>query len=665
MPQANKIRWLWNRLSVMSGAEVLFRARRTAQARLEAMGVGVVRQVPPPAAPTRGGDWLPRPQADAFAADGYAAAARRILAGHWPVFALDDADLGPLPNWNRDPRTGRTAPLVFGKTLDYRDPSKVGDIKYLWEPNRHLQLVTVAQAYALTGDGFFLTGLAGQLDSWLRQCPYLMGPNWTSSLELGIRLINWALVWQLAGGWSSPLFAGPAGEDLRRRWLESIFQHAHFIQGHFSRHSSANNHLIGEATGLFIATITWPFWDRCRQWQALAHGILVEEAVRQNWPDGVNKEQAVSYQQFVLDFLVLALLAGTACGVTFPPAYRAIIERMLEYLAAIMDVAGHLPMLGDADDGYAVRLSQEAGFCPYRSLLATGAVLFDRPDLAARARIFDDKSRWLLGAKAAARFRTLASTPAPAGPGRTFASGGYYLLGLDLGTGQEVRCLVDCGPLGYLSIAAHGHADALALCLSVAGREILVDPGTFAYHTQKAWRNYFRGTGAHNTVRIDGLDQSEIGGSFLWLRKARATCEVWQPGDDADLFAGNHDGYQRLADPVLHRRQVVLDKKAREIVVTDTLECRGQHIVERFWHLAEGCEVSRDDGGVLVQNGPVRVALAASDAGELILRRGEEKPPCGWVSRSFDRKVPSTALGMLNSVIGTTTLVTRLRILSW
>ena len=90
-------------------------------------------------------------------------------------------------------------------------------------------------------------------------------------------------------------------------------------------------------------------------------------------------------------------------------------------------------------------------------------------------------------------------------------------MGRDFGTKDEVIAVMDAGPLGYLSIAAHGHADCLAFTLAVAGRAILIDPGTYCYHSEPEWRDYFRGTAAHNTVRVDGCDQSEIGGAFMWL----------------------------------------------------------------------------------------------------------------------------------------------------
>src|SRR4029077_15759000 len=86
---------------------------------------------------------------------------------------------------------------------------------------------------------------------------------------------------------------------------------------------------------------------------------------------------------------------------------------------------------------------------------------------------------------------------------RVFPEGGYYILGCDFETENEIRLTADAGALGYQSIAAHGHADALAFTLSVGGREFLVDPGTYAYHTQESRREYFPRTVAHKTVRID------------------------------------------------------------------------------------------------------------------------------------------------------------------
>lgn len=619
------------------------------------MGLGMARSVPPAAARSS----PPFIALDApVTADAVRGAANDVLGGHLRVFSHRYV-YRETPEWNRDPKSGRIAPLQFGPRLDYRDESVVGDIKYLWEPNRHLHLVTLAQAYRLTGEDRYGRGFLRHLESWLDQCPYPLGPNWSSSLELAIRLINWSLAWQLIGGPTSGLWRDERAREIRDRWLESIYRHLHFIRSHLSRYSSANNHLIGETAGLFIGAVSWPCWPESPGWAYDAQQDLEHEALRQNAPDGVNREQAISYQQFVADFLLLSGLAGRASGTGFSTAYWSRLERMLEFIGSIMDVSGHVPMIGDADDGYVVRLSYEPEFCPYRSLLATGAVLFQRADFKRKAGAFDEKSRWLLGAAGEKKFDALlyALGDLPT----EFPEGGYYILGDALDSAEEVRVIVDAGPLGYERIAAHGHADALAFTLSVSGHEILIDPGTYAYHTEREWRDYFRGTGAHNTVRVDGIDQSVIGGPFMWVRHARATCTEWRPSETSDVFIGTHDGYARLADPVIHERKLVLDKANRRIDVIDTLKCAAVHAIERCWHFAENVDVRQNDNGeVEARAGRVRVRFVPGERVVSTLYRGSVHPRFGWVSRRFDAKTPGTTVVWRSGIEGLTKLTARL-----
>lgn len=658
--------WKINRLRLMGVKEIVWRVRQALQARLEAKGIG--RASVPAARDASGAPWLAM-LPSGFRTAEYTAAADRVLDGRWDVFSLTDVALGFPPRWNRDPKSGREAPLVFGKTLDYRDEAIAGDIKYLWEPNRHLELVTLAQAHYLTRDPRYLEGCRQLLASWFEQCPYPLGPNWTSSLEHAVRLTNWAVAWHLLGGLDGPLFKGEAGQAFLRRWLDTIYLHCHFIAGHFSRHSSANNHLFGEYMGLFLGALTWPCWEESAGWCAQAQAGLEEESLLQNGGDGVNREQAIWYQHEVADMMMLCALFGRANGSGFSAGYWQRLEAMLEFIAALMDVSGRVPMIGDADDGVMVRFSREPDFNVYRSLLATGALLFARADFADKADRFDDKSRWFLGDAASSSFDALRSQRTKRSEGgapalrRDFPEGGYYILGDKLDTPEEIRLIADAGPLGYLSIAAHGHADALSFTLSAAGREILIDPGTYAYHTQKQWRDYFRGTAAHNTLRVDEQDQSEIGGNFMWMRKARARCIACIRSGECERFAGEHDGYARLDDPVIHRREIEFDKTARRIEIVDVLECSGSHRVELFWHFAEACDVHVGNGVVHAANGPVSAVLqmTAGDFG-LSLLRGSEAPIAGWISRRFDEKQPITTAVWSGSISGRTVLRTTLSI---
>jgi hypothetical protein len=627
----------------MTPAEIGHRLLKAAAMRAERWGL-VRCVVPAPDFSATAKPWVhadpgvdPRPYVDA---------AKRVIAGRYDLFVLDQVQLGNPPQWNRDPKTGTVAPLEFGKALDYRDPKRVGDCKYLWELNRHLHLVTLAQAYALTGEAQYASTLRRHLESWWAACPFRMGANWTSSLEAAVRLINWALAWQLLGGVRSPVFEGAQGEAFRTRWLESVYQHAEFVRSHFSLHSSANNHLIGEAAGVYTAAMAWPHWRRARHWREAAREILERECLLQNAPDGVNREQAVSYQQFTCDLLLYPMLAAEANGEPFPPQYRARLESMLVFLASVMDVGGNLPMFGDADDAHVARLDPRATFDRFKSTLATGAMLFHRAEFAAKSGALDDKTRWLLGPGTEQRFAALDSRPMRLPTPRAFPHGGYYILGCEFETEREIRLIADAGPLGYQTIAAHGHADALAFTLSVGGKEFLIDPGTYAYHTHGAWRRYFRGTAAHNTLRVDGMDQSQSGGNFMWLRKAHARCTAWRSSDERDVLEGWHDGYTRLSDPVVHRRRLSLEKATRRVLIEDALQMSAVHEIELFFHCSERCQVDPASDGYTVSQGGktlfLRLPQLASASVQVYY--GSIAPIRGWVSRRYDDKVPAPTI---------------------
>lgn len=651
--------WKLNRLKLMGVGEIAWRVQQLAQKKASKFGVGLVARVP-----AAGGGYGAGLLGGAAPADNAAllAAADAILAGRWNVFALRDLPLGFPPQWNRDPKTGTAAPMGLGKLIDYRSERVVGDIKYLWEPSRHLELVTLAQAWRASGAPRYADGARRLLESWLDQCPYPRGVHWTSSLELAVRLLNWACAWQLLGGAESALFDGDDGRRFRRRWLDSVYQHCHFIRGYFSRHSSANNHLFGEYMGLFVASLTWPCWPESAGWQALARRGLEAEALKQNTEDGVNREQAVYYQHEVMDMMLLCQLAGQANGAGFSAAYLGRLEKLAEFIAALLDAGGQMPMIGDADDALMVRLAHQRQWSPYRSLLASCAVLFQRPDFKAKAGAWDDKNAWLFGAAGRQRWDALGEA-GPERPVMAFPQGGYYLLGQRFGGADEVRLVVDCAPLGYLSIAAHGHADALAFMLSLGGEEFLVDPGTYAYHTHKAWRDYFRSTAAHNTVCVDHQDQSEIGGNFMWLRKARARLLAHQPDGPLQRLEGQHDGYARLADPLIHRREIVFDANRNTVVIKDILQCRGRHHVALHWQLAEDCHAQPGPGRVRVQGRRSELELSCAFGAGPELLRGCDTPIGGWISRQFDQKSAITTVRWQGEIDGTTEIVTELRLL--
>ncbi|MGH8227204.1 MAG: heparinase II/III domain-containing protein [Steroidobacteraceae bacterium] len=656
---ASRLVWLAHRLRAMSAEEVGFRIRRKLELRAELSGFRLAR---PPAASGRSGTpWL-APLPRRFEHGRYTDAADRILAGRFRIFALHDVQLGFPPRWNVDPLTGIEAPSVFGKSIDYRDRRLAGDAKSLWELNRHLELVTLAEAWHLCGDPRYAKGARALLESWIAECPYPLGLNWCVSLEPAVRLINWMFAWHLLGAEASILFRGPSGRSFRERWLRSVYQHCHFIAGYGSRHSSSNNHRLGEAVGLLVGALTWPLWEESAHWRETAYGELAHETLEQTFSDGVNREQAVWYHQSVAEMTLIAGLVARASGRDFAPQYWQRLGAMLDFLASLMDASGHVPAFGDADDGVLAGLVPRGEEQVFESLLGCGAVLLGRPALAAKAAGLDDKSRWLLGDAAEQRFAALASAGRREEPIRAYRDGGYFVLGERFGTPREVRIVADAGPLGYLSIAAHGHADALSFTLSAAGVPMLVDPGTYSYDPTGPWRRYFRGTSAHNTITVDGEDQSIYRGGFLWDRHASAHVEQFDLEGAVPTLVARHEGYARLKDPVHHRRTWRYAAAEGTLTVLDEIMCNSAHHLALHWHLAPQCRVIQQGPVIFVERQGVRLWLEGPAVLQPQVVIGREEPPLGWFSASFGVKEPAPTVVFSGVLSGNASLVSRLRV---
>ncbi|MFN0186046.1 MAG: alginate lyase family protein [Aquabacterium sp.] len=653
-----RLQWMRRRLSRMPPAEIAWRMGSALRILSRRAGIGDARVAPLPAsvdAPgALGPAWCVTGPVSAANDAAVRAAAEPLLADRLEVFGSAVPLRAAVPDWHADPVTGHRYPGGFGLQVDFRHLPVGVDIKHAWEVARHAWWVTLAQAWSVSGDRRSLDRLANALDSWLDQCVYPNGIHWSSAVEHGVRLINWSLTWHLAGGRHSPLFDGPAGERRLQRWLAQIFQHVHFCHDNRSRHTSSSNHLIGELAGIAIAVRTWDLWPALRPLAAQARAELRREAFLQFADDGINREQALSYHKFSLQFLLAAGLAVRGSSQDFDRAWWQRVEAGIVALAALLDARGHLPRIGDSDDGDAWRLALGAPD-GYHELVAIGARVFSSAPLQAKCAALGPATTALAdplqreaAAESSAPIRLVAPVVLPLArlPTR-FPDGGYVLLGHRLHQPDELRALMDCGPLGYNRICAHGHADALAVLVSIGGEPLLVDPGTYCYNAEPRWRRHFRGTASHNTLQVDGLDQSDYGGSFLWLRDIRCTVvEDSSDGGSMTLHAW-HDGYERLPDPVRHHRRICVEPGGT-VRVEDWLEARSAHTVALHWQAALGAQILPVAGEPAAWHlkgrlHGVRIRIQGPTT-DVVVAQGQEDPPLGWVSPGFYDKQPAPAL---------------------
>ncbi|WP_405639000.1 alginate lyase family protein [Streptomyces uncialis] len=577
------------------------------------------------------------------------AEADRLMAGHAEWFGVARDDLAD-PDWWYDPKTGRRAPGGYAFDVPYRSEDAVGDIKQIWEPSRHQYLTVLAAAYALTGDERYAERVAAHLRSWWAANPPLRGVHWISGIELGIRLLSWVWTRRLLDGWpgAAGLFEGnPVA-------LHQIWHHQRWLAAFPSRGSSANNHIIAETAGQFAAACAFDWFPSSARWRADALRSLERHLRSNTFPSGLNRELATEYHGLVLELGLAAVAEADAAEVPVPGSVRLVLLRMTDALAAVVDDRLRPPRQGDSDDGHGL-IVDGAGTDRWASLLATGDAVFGRLTWWPEVTGTDVRTPLL----AALIRSTPPAVTRPASRPARFADAGLTILRGPAG----IWCRCDGGPHGFLSIAAHAHADALSVEVRHDGVDVLADPGTYCYHGQPEWRQYFRSTLGHNTLELDGADQSVSGGPFLWTRQARSRVLATETGDTADAgvarWCAEHDGYQGS----VHRRRVELTGAGQELRITD--EVSGPRKAARLaFHL--GPAITADLVGNRAQltwtrDGEDRSAVLDLP-GELSWRahRGETGPPLGWYSAGFGRKEPSTTLvgtGFADGASGFTTVL--------
>lgn len=582
------------------------------------------------------------------------------LEGRFHFFDREWENLSESPDWFFDPRTGVRAPQhAYAFDIDHRNVARTGTIKYVWEPSRHHQLTVVAAAYYLTGDARYAEFAAAQLQSWLRENPFLSGIHWTSGIELGIRLISWVWVRRLLGGWPGVEALFDENPDFRRQ----LFRHQEYLARLSSHGSSANNHIIAEEAGQFAACCAFPFFPESQRWRRHAAASLQRQALLQTFASGLNRELATSYHVFVLELFLAAAVEGEASGHSLGSAFWHRICEMTDALAAILDVRGRPPRQGDGDQARGLLLD-DPDVNPCQSLLATGAAFFGACDWWPNAAKPDLRSLF---------WRHLAGRRMPAGTRpdtlpNLFPDAGMALLRDKRGTEDEIWCRCDHGPHGFLSIAAHAHADALSIELRCGGTELLVDPGTYTYQGEPEWRAYFRSTIGHNCLELDGENQSISGGPFLWLKGARSeliSASGLDSGPEA-VWSAAHDGYARLTPNARHQRSVHLSRGNGRLLIEDFIQSAGKHECRLAFHLGPQVDCYLD--GVVAQlswdadGGRRRATMRLPEGLRWTTASGQTAPVLGWYSPAFGAKIPVTTLVGSGTITGGTRLITELRI---
>jgi hypothetical protein len=595
--------------------------------------------------------------------------ADRICAGEVRLLGADAVALGGCRPWHEDVLTGYRW-NARGHHRRYELPLDSADIKVPWELSRCQHLTTLGMAYRATGDPRYSTEIVAAIDDWIRSNPPALGINWGTAMEVAIRAANWLFAYELIRE------APEVTDEFRTTLLASLLAHGRHIEANIEGHAGGitTNHTLANHIGLVYLGAMLRDFPEAEAW--LTAGLEGAEhcMAQQVAEDGVHYENSISYHRLVLEmFLAVHLLAERA-GRPPSDAYRGSLERMLEFTYSYTRPDGLAPLVGDNDDGRLHILSRYFDWNPqdHRHLLGVGAVLFDRDDFAALAATSPDaveETAWLMGIEAARRLAR--DVAAPIRESRAFRTSGLYVM-----RSPEAHGFVSADEVGTAGIGSHKHNDVFGYELSVRGVPVVVDPGTAAYTGDVGARERSRSTRSHSTVMVDGVEQNEPVEMFGMRADARIGVSAWTSGPEADVLDASHTGFERLPQPVTHRRRIVLAKGPFAWLVLDTLSGEGEHLLESFVQLApEGTArplSAREDAveatarSILRAHGPsdlqlrpeAAIAYERPEVAVVVVPIGVDRIEVeeGWFSPRYGQVVPAPRVAMSRTLRADTTV---------
>jgi hypothetical protein len=482
--------------------------------------------------------------------------------------------------------------LDLGVEPDWLHAALPADKEWRLQWTKFYYGLDLAWAFQQTGDARYPRTFERLVASWIDQVPVAFD----TSDVIGRRIQNWIYAWNRFA--AVPAFGGldPA---VAASIEASIGEQVRHLRDHLSRE---RNHRTLELYALFIAALALPHLDRGADLLHFSLDSLHANLLSDILPDGVQRERSTHYHHVVLRSFIGVRENAGRFRLTLPDGFDDRLARACEFAMHSHRPDGWIPALSDSDTGSYLELLERAGS------------YFARPDFTYVATHGARGSR-------------------PSATNVSFPDGGYYIQRSGWGSAetpfeQERFLIFDCGPLGD---GGHGHYDALNVEIAAAGSPLVMDAGRYTYCDDAPhWRRWFKGTAAHNTITVDGLDQTPYRRARPKGPVASATLLQRTVDSGVDLLWGE---VRSPAYDAVHRRRVLFIS-GEYWLIEDTIDDAAAHTYTLRFHLApeaEGDTVLRCDrhGNTVVAPG---VAFALVTDGTVRMEKG-------WIAPRYGLKI--------------------------
>lgn len=510
--------------------------------------------------------------------------------------------------------------------IDQLDPRRQ-DIKCVWEASRFSVAYALAREHVRDPQSPAAELFWAHFDHWDASNPYGLSVNWSCSQEASFRLMAWLFA-------ACATLDSPAATPARlHRLTQLVWYTGRQVSFNIDyARSQKNNHALSEAAALWTIGHMFPELRSAPKWREQGRTVMIAETRRQIYDDGSYVQHSLNYHRVMLDDCLWAMRIGELHGEPLEQIAER-VSKATDWLLEMIDPrTGRVPNYGPNDGAQVLPLSC-CDYLDYRPVAQAMHYLLHRKRCFPPGP-WDEKTLWLFGPdmhdssvrehRRSARFAA--------------EQGGYYTL-----SGERTWGLIRA-----VTYRDRPHqADQLHFDLWCDGENVLRDGGSFHYHGQKPWPQYFMSTAAHNTLTVQDADQMVRGPRFLWFQWAvgRVLRDTQSADGVESLFEAEQNGYRRLRPPVTHRRRI--ERHGDRYHVMDQALGTGAGHVALRWRLCPG-DWQRDGNTFRLRRAEWEAAISIDSLPEpmsVALLSGQEEPrPEGWESLYYADRQPAPTI---------------------
>ena len=461
--------------------------------------------------------------------------------------------------WHEDIKSGKV--WKSGKYFrDYVqiDASDKSDVKVPWEISRCHHLLYLGQAYREIKDEKYADEVIRQIEDWIDGNPFMHSINWTCSMEVAIRAVNWM--------WAINLMSDSASitDDFVKKISKSFYEHGFYIYNNIEDAEQHNgNHLISDLVGLIYIGALLKKNKKAQTWYVYAKNALYNEIRTQFLPSGFHYEKSLAYHGLVTEMISHAVVLMRTIGEEIPMDIEHRVRLMQEVLGRVKKDDGCLPNIADNDDG---RFLPSLVTPCLKNTVVKQATILIAPDAGFVLHKTDN----------------------------------HYLFVSNSGISKY--------PEKGRYNTAHTHCDLLSFELSVCGKDFIVDPGTCNYTGDLAKRDEFRSTRKHNTVQVDNVEQFKFERKrpFQMFDNVKLTSLV---SEEQNGFVNISGSYEIVCNDLVIKHHRSFNWSHNSIEIKDDVGCLGHHRVTLYFHISPGVAVEEFNNGYKLYSGEQHIVI--------------------------------------------------------